>query len=62
MINILVFIAVYIMKPILFILCILSTYIGALFVAQELRKQYFPANSKPAKQKPIKPSKEVYYA
>ncbi len=58
MINILLFIAVYIFKPMLYVLCILSTSIAALYIGGELKKQYLP--NKPAKQKPnIKPLKGV---
>ena len=60
MMNILLFIAVYIFKPMLYVLCILSTSIAALFIGKELKKQYLP--NKPEKQKPIiQPLKEVYH-
>ena len=60
MINILLFIAVYIFKPVLYVLCILSTSIATLYIGKELKKQYLP--NKPVKQKPnIKPLKGVCY-
>jgi len=49
-----VFIAVYIIKPMLYVLCILSTSIAALFIGVQMKKQYSPILSSTAlaQQKP----------
>jgi len=62
MFSILVFIAVYIFKPALFLLCLLSTSIATLIIGKHMKKQYLPANSKPAKQKPSQALQEVSHA
>jgi len=62
MFSTLVFIAVYIFKPALILLTILSTSIATLYIGQQMKNQYMPANSKPAKQKPSQALPEVSHA
>lgn len=62
MFSILVFIAVYIFKPALILLTILSTSIAILFIGQQMKNQYIPANSKPAESKPSQSTQEISHA
>lgn len=62
MFSTLVFIAVYIFKPALILLTIFSTSIATLYIGQQMKNQYIPANSQPAESKSSQTTQEISHA